>query len=381
MRTFCKGFLLCILMLPIGSRAQLEMKYNSIYSSKNNIIGFNLNLKDSVKAVYVKFSAARTGLSDHDIATAKANNFIINNAFLGFDENQRIVQSVGDGYIKEEYLSFADIQENNSNHYLYYKKDIARKNKYKTPLKQYYPLYNYNLLLKPDQTLQVQLKRDGRLQVAYMSRFYVYRFDDEGRITEEKLYSEKYDSKTRSKVPKEEDLDDVKQFVYNDKGQVISQKISAGTKDAEFGSSYNAMGTKSRFCKDLELKYQYDSKGRITQIEMFGCYTVAGRQEYIYHPDRDYVQSVKIYTKDGSAQTMGRRNILKTYNEQGDLINIKALVDNPAYYPQSTLDKLQKYFKYQYDSHNNWIRCEMYLEGTDQGEPTLTAERKIEYFL
>ena len=39
-----------------------------------------------------------------------------------------------------------------------------------------------------------------------------------------------------------------------------------------------------------------------------------------------------------------------------------------------------RYYDYDYDKHNNWIRCSMFLEGTHEGEPSIILEREIEYY-
>lgn len=383
MNTFFNYLICFVLFFSIATNAQIDKKYSGLFSIKCNNSGFNLNLKDSIKTVYVKFNQPKKSLSKYNIILAIANNFVVKYSYLNFDEYQRIVELVDIGYIKYEYLSTENIKSDSVTKYkyLYSKNDFLKKSKYKTALKQYYPVYNRNLLLKLDQTEIFDREINGKKQPPdYMSAFNVYKFEKDGKIIEEKTYSDRFASETQKKSPSEENLNFSKLFLYNDKGQVINQKIIAGTKNIDYGSTFSNMGVSCRFCDDLQLQYEYDSLGRITQIVMFGCKTTVSKEEYTYHPTQDYVETVKIYNKEGSPATMGRRNIMKTFNEHGDVINIKALIDNPSYYPQSELIKNQKYYSYEYDSHNNWIKCKMYLEGTNEGEPTLVAERKIEYY-
>ena len=79
-------------------------------------------------------------------------------------------------------------------------------------------------------------------------------------------------------------------------------------------------------------------------------------------------------------------NTLLTNNEHEDLIAIK-FINNPKEYWDPTPERtttwdggpLEMTYNYDYDSHNNWIKCRMYLQENKE-EPTIIAERVIEYF-
>jgi hypothetical protein len=209
-----------------------------------------------------------------------------------------------------------------------------------------------------------------------IKNIYIYIYDKQGKIIEEQQYNVfRFGKKTLHKKYKKEDLFTRKLFIYNDKGQVVNQKIIAGLNGKEIGS-YTDMGTECGFCEDLQLQYQYDQLGRITQVTMYGCGKVVDKEEYGYHPTKDYVETVKYYVTGPGEISNPTQNFIKTFNEQGDMIKKEFIPNNP----KQRIRVKEYFYSYEYDSHNNWIKCNMYLEGTKEGEPTLVAERKIEYY-
>ena len=66
------------------------------------------------------------------------------------------------------------------------------------------------------------------------------------------------------------------------------------------------------------------------------------------------------------------------FNEYGDIIK-KEFV--PNYLGQYIdVEARTRFYDYEYDSHNNWIKCYIYLEGTKEGGPTLISEKKLVYY-
>ncbi|HWR94280.1 MAG TPA: hypothetical protein VN192_03675, partial [Flavobacterium sp.] len=169
-------------------------------------------------------------------------------------------------------------------------------------------------------------------------------------------------------------------FFYNEKDQVVYQKPMPGYTNPDEVSvntpSFGALGTESGFCNDLQLKYKYDTQGRMIQALFYGHGQTIAKEDYIYHPTKDYIQKVKCYVTGPGGDINPTKNFIKTYNEQGDIIEKEFIPD----YPEQNIYPRIKYYSYEYDSHNNWIKCNMFLEGTPEGEPSLVAERKIEYY-
>ncbi|MEN2416248.1 hypothetical protein [Flavobacterium mesophilum] len=415
-------FLLSILFFSVPIYSQTIQKYSGLYSYKHNSNSY-LNLKDSVKAVYFKFKKPKACLTEEEIEQAYTNNLIRNDSVINFDKFQRIT---GPAYNKMDY-DFSSFewtlvfQKANDYAKARYKKpkriikryehlydnDIAEKSKYKTALKQYYPVWNHNLLLKLDE-IQIPAKNkytleiDNKTMQNYKKFIYKYVYDSIGRVKEEKKYNVIRTGTTIDKTCTEDDLFIRKLFYYNEKGQVIIQRIIAGPQAQEYRDEdsphrneyltsspeyfrieksprqfYADIETKCRYYGDLHWRYAYDTLGRITQVKLIDDSSVVAMQDYIYHPDKDYVETVKSYGHDLELTFKNYSRSIKTYNEQGDLIKIEAIPDAPQKF---VIRNMVYYYTYEYDKHNNWIKCNMFLEGTDLGEPTLIAERKIEYY-
>lgn len=372
MKSFLKFLLFSTLLFSININAQKEQKYNWVGTFSKVY-----NLKDSVKTVYCKFNKPKETLSKRERANVIISNGISVSPYIEVDKHNRLKAEItsipGNNY-------FTQIDYSRADEYVYDDSDLKEKSKYKTALKWYYPVTNYSLLIKLNQ-IEVPnkdevLEEDGKIWQDYDENIYIYIYDKLGRIIEEKEYNiHRSGKETLHKKHKEKDLCTRKLFIYNDKDQIINQKIIAGLYGKEIGA-YTDMGTESPFCEDLQLKYAYDPLGRITQVTMFGCGKVVTQEDYIYHPTQDYVETVKYYiTGPGTISNPTTKYVI-TFNEQGDMIKKEFILD----YPEQELPVKEYYYTYEYDSHKNWIKCNMYLEGTKEGEPTLVAERKIEYY-
>ncbi|WP_173966501.1 hypothetical protein, partial [Flavobacterium collinsii] len=208
--------------------------------------------------------------------------------------------------------------------------------------------------------------------------FYVYNYDNRGRIKEELEYVLNPSDTIPLKRYNPKDFDIKISFFYNEKDQVVNQKIVSGPMNEGQIKSvvFDALNTEYGFCNDLQLKYKYDDQGRMTQALFYGEGQTISREDYVYHPTKDYVETVKYYVTGPGEISNPTKNFIKIYNEQGDVVEKEFILD----FPEQTLDVKKFYYTYEYDSHNNWIKCNMFLEGTPSGEPTLVAERKIEYY-
>jgi len=375
MKTFFKYLFFVIVFFSITINAQNNKKYSGLWSEKESIYS-GKNLKDSVKTVYFKMCNFKQSLSKSDKDRVVLYNDIRNFIYLDIDKYGRIKTELSEaGFAIDTFVS--SINYKRSDRQIYDDKDWIKKNKYKTALKQYYPVQNYSLLLKLNST---QVEKDvtkigGKIWQELTKHIYIYIYDELGRVKEEQEYSlHRFAETIKDTTHKKEDLFSRKLFTYNAKNQVINQKIIAGLQAKE--RSYSDLSTECNFCDDLQLKYSYDQLGRIIQIIMYGCGEIVDKEEYIYHPTKDYVEKVKCYVTGPGEMSNPTKRFVKTYNEQGDIIE-KEFIPNS---PQQTLTEKVRYYSYEYDSHNNWIKCNMYLEGTKEGEPSLVAERKIEYY-
>ncbi len=371
------NFLLFTIVLFLNTRiyAQKEQKYSCLFSHKCSSYS-GLNLQDSVKSVNMRLTNLKEILSKEEGANIILFNGVRHNSYIEFDKYGRLQAQIpsipGENF-------FAQIDYSRADKYVYDDKDWDKKSKYKTVLKQHRPVYNHNLLLKLNQ-IEVPdenevLEEEGKIWQDYVEYVYNYIYDKSDRIIEEKEYNvARLGKETLHKKYKKEDLFTRKLFTYNDKGQVVNQKIIAGLHGKD--RSYIDMGTDCGFCEDLQLQYAYDPLGRINQVTMFGCGKIVAQEDYIYHPTQDYVATVKYYVTGPGEISNPTKRFIKTFNDYGDLIKEEFLLDDP----EQELPVKEYYYSYEYDSHNNWIKCNIYMEGTQEGIPSLVAERKIEYY-
>ncbi|WP_338646684.1 hypothetical protein V5J73_14440 [Flavobacterium sp. KS-LB2] len=377
MKTFFKFLFFVAVFFSITINAQNNQKYSGLWSEKQSVYS-GKNLKDSVKTVYFKMCNLKQSLSDSDKDRVILDNDIRNFIYLNIDKYGRIkTELCNGGFVRDTFIT--NINYKRTDDYVYDDKDWAKKSKYKTVSKQYFPVQNYSLLVKLNRTLIEKKTRKigGKIWQELTKYLYIYLYDELGRIKEEQEYKVfRFAEIIQDTIQKKEDLFCRKLFTYNNKGQVINQKIIEGLYAKEKERSYSDMGTECGFCDDLQLKYAYDQLGRITQVTMYGCGKVVASEEYSYHPTKDYVEKVKCYVTGPGEMSNPTKRFVKTYNEQGDIIE-KEFIPNS---PQQTLTEKIRYYSYEYDNHNNWIKCNMYLEGTKEGEPSLVAERKIEYY-
>lgn len=146
---------------------------------------------------------------------------------------------------------------------------------------------------------------------------YLYKYDDKGNKVGEELYHKK------SLVSRNEN-------VYNETGRLISQTIynPDGSVAAKISNAFTPDGKPSertRHDGDLltyRVRYKYDAKGRLVEIETAGSYVemdssedryVTGRVIYVYK-DKDRLKEALTYNPDGSL----RERVVFDYDSQGN---------------------------------------------------------------
>ncbi|MBC7721637.1 MAG: hypothetical protein H7068_06395 [Pedobacter sp.] len=373
-------FLLFICVFSFISNAQESKSNNEILScySKNY---YNFNFKGKVKSVKTRYVSIKEALTKTVKQNVKVKNDVRNNNYLEFYEN---------GLLKIQYgnipLFEFDVIDSTKNEIMQYdSKDIAKKRKYKPILNIVnifqvpelfvnFDLYIYSYELGP--TIN-GVEHLGRIQTNY-----IYKTDKNNRIIESFKYlpyNENRDTVRIKNIKKEDLLWNIK-YLYNKKNQIISQKIIPGDKalgkEDGFGVTYTALGTESGFYSDLQLKYKYDNKGRVIQSIFWGNNRVISSEDYEYHPSKGFVQKVRCYVSGAGEIANPTKKYIKTHNENGDIIEKEFILD----FPEQKISPMKRFYDYEYDKYNNWIKCNMYLEGTKEGEPTLVAEREIEYY-
>lgn len=262
-------------------------------------------------------------------------------------------------------------------------KDYAWKSKIKTNRKRYLPVLDYSLMLQSDYYEMIK-----KTEAGYMIFQYGYKvsLDKTGKVTSSISYLLGDDTNDTIYHPQEfenNNIDNIRAFVYNQKDQVVRLNIRKEANKEYYGADVFAEFVRPvTICDDLHLDYSYDSQGRIIKIQLFNCKDKDpwASETYIYHPTKDYVQIVKTFwATDSESFDDVTRNNIRTYNEQGDLIKFECI-------PINGMDKLDeiyknqplvRYFSYEYDSHNNWIICNV---GLKEGAKSLVIGRDLEYF-
>lgn len=121
--------------------------------------------------------------------------------------------------------------------------------------------------------------------------------------------------------------------------------------------------------------YTYDDKGRIVQVVMYINGNYRFEEKYNYDNNGDLISKIQIDPRWKSS--MMRHRSYRTvyhYDEYGNIIRLDMHNKEKELQEQLWVDY------YDFDRHNNWQRCEMFLNHTHEGEPTLTGYRNITYY-
>jgi|LakMenE01Jun11ns_1017448.scaffolds.fasta_scaffold9852728_2 hypothetical protein len=329
------------------------------------------NLRDSVKEVKFMHSFYRKGLTDEE----KWTFYLIRDTKYG-----PIKVFNSDGLLKFSNSSMPDTIYKVTNlrtvDEYQYCKNFNSKEIPKIKHKFYYPLGDDYLLNRVDFNFKGYV--GGSKNRDLIEKLYGHTFDVKNRIKEVSEYfpSHLEDTIPSGKMVKE---DIWLQIVnsYNEKDLVVKQKMIRGPKD-DFDSSFELSYESIGFCEDIELRYSYDNQDRMTRLVFYGCGKIVLQEDYVYNKTQDYVEQVSYFMNGRlSGFVLPTKRFVKKFNQYGDVIETTYI---PDYEGQSNPKMRPHYYTYEYDSHNNWIKCYMYLEGIKDGEPTMIGERQIEYY-
>jgi hypothetical protein len=331
------------------------------------------NLRDSVKEVKFRHSFYRKGLTDEE----KWTFYLIRDT-----KYSPIMVFNTDGLLQFSNSSMPDTIYKVTNprmvfEYQYDKKETNLNEISKFKHKFYYPLSDDYLLKRVNTNVRSYIGQEIKNRDLF-ERLYQCTFDDKNRIKEIKEYSPRHlrDTIPSGKMVKEDVWLRIVNF-YNEKDLIIKQKMIRGPKD-DFDSSFELSYESIGFCEDVELRYSYDNQDRMTKVVFYGCEKIVLQEDYVYNDTQDYVEQVTYFMNGRLAGfVLPTTRFVKRFNQYGDVVETNYI---PDYEGQSDPKMRPHYYTYEYDNHNNWIKCYMYLEGTKEGEPTMIAERQIEYY-
>lgn len=325
-----------------------------------------LNLKDSVKSVRFSYTKYKDDLSPMDKSRVYLTNDIRTDFYLEFTKEGNIAA-------KTMFLKEMDqiINRDSLDTYIYNDETNRTGPKYIACSPHILPAY-YDGVLKPD------VIKFSKFQYKHLQTFFRYEIKKD-KIIEERKYSNSTSDSIFRDESDESQLVYKMLYVYN-KNTLSEQKIIYGQKGKRIGS-IAIMGTQAPYCDDTALQYSYDAKGRITKAVVISCKEIVASEEYVYHSSKNYITTLKRYIAEPSLSSYPSKNMLAEYNEYGDITHMHFIVENDTSPPQKKIgiEPVDRYYEYDYDSHNNWIRCRLYLMG-EKDEPTVIAERKIEYY-
>lgn len=293
-------------------------------------------------------------------------------------------------------------------------KDYNKKKNYKTYIDRNYGHSSQELLLKVnkgfDSYSYMQMQEIKHInEYEYIEDLYDYVYDNKGRVIKTKIYTilptrqEKYG---KLKI-RPENLFVTLLHSYDEKNRIVEQKVIGGSMAKEndatpfqFLDTWAYVGSQG-----ASIKYKYDTQDRLVQIQFYGQVyeerMLLSQENYTYHPTKGYMLTKTKMVDDVSGYDNPTRGFILTYNEQGDIIRRENIPNNdwmkfltkkriykeydPNYkeenpYQAYFKDIQNRYYKYEYDQYNNWIKCYMYREDTPNGTPSIIAERKIEYY-
>ncbi|MDV6169325.1 hypothetical protein R1T16_12890 [Flavobacterium sp. DG1-102-2] len=329
---------------------------------------WGLNLKDSVKCVRFMYTKYKEGLNSLDKSRIYLSNDIRTNFYLEFTERGNLSAS-------KIFMKTIDeiVHRDSIYQYVYDNKDIEEKSKYL--VKNIHPVFPVYF----DGLIKLNFIQHAKLEGTTSQTVYNYVVEN-GMIKEEKEYFVDVIDRTFDDRLDESELVNKIIYSYDKNGNLSSRKIFAG-KFGEAIGNLPMMETEVPYCDDTEVRYTYDNQNRITKVVLYGCKTIVSSEEYTYHSSKNYITTLKRYIAEPLLSRYPSRNMIAEYNEYGDITHMHFIVENDTSPPRKKigLEPVDRYYEYDYDSHNNWIRCRLYLMG-EKDEPTIIAERKIEYY-
>lgn len=364
-------FLLVVIFYsPLSFSQETEM-HSGIKVIKN-ATEYAFNLKDSVKSARFFYSFIKESLNKKERSRATMRNLNRQPFYVEFDRYGMLRKQI----LFSGKLDFADAPVDSSKADVYEfdnNKDRASKYNFKLKKEQVYPVYI-------EDKVDINYTRIwGGGDNYIFPHIYVYEYDTTGKIIEELSYASSEFSLD------EQYLHIKKNYEYDIKNRLSKQTLFAGQYGREIGN-FTKMSTTIGLCDDAHLSYKYDDKDRVIETSLNCGTTVVQKDEYIHHPEKNYVATIKRFIIDPSMAGYYKQNTVLHYNEHGDMIEINHINN-----PRESWDKQPEYtttwdggpltmkYDYDYDRHNNWIKCRMCLE-ENKDEPTIIAERVIEYY-
>lgn len=334
------------LFLSLSCFSQLKTNnQNGIYKDL-----YHLNLNDSVKSVVYDRIFYKEDLTAYEIDDI-TDVVISRNSYESYDFNK-----------------YGLISRHLSDSLVYDPKDLQNNFKYESDKKVYWvPDWTGMVILNMQNVNKTTFKRSSCFKNLDSDFAYKYNFDKNGKITAEKEYFVEKDTSTN--MIKTE-LYQTKKYIYDLKGNLVQQRLYYE------GEYKNDNYYKEKDGAHEKWIYEYDGKNRLIKVTNMNAVNPKVEQEpnieqkYKYHPTENYVTEVDIFYSDGFK--LKYKTARFYYNKNADLIACD--------YVNDIIQKREKiFYEYEYDSHNNWIKCKLRYNSM-QGEVLKSIKRKISYY-
>jgi hypothetical protein len=352
----------------------------------------SFNLRDSVKSITTYFPT----VNDTEIIRKTQ----INQKYYPYTEfnkngniSKLLVLAPADGFnlyrtienvekLKNTRFFYNDGKKQITNiNYTWDNKDLLNKSRFKIKNNISYPAYDGrkinldNYIIYPEDSL-----RENSFKIKKVK--YEYSFNENGTIACENKSAYRTDGNLEGLKEKIDRISNnllSKQFEvfynYDSKNNLVSQDVKL-IEGPDTNNDYEYPFLNGELSSGAKIIYKYDEFDRLTELKVsYPNVENYLSEKYTYHPSQNYILKVNRYNSNGFPNSIA--NLIEyTYNSLGDVIEV-------FYYGEERYReywKKKQYYDYEYDSHDNWVKCTMFLDGTKSKEPNVIAVRKIEYY-
>jgi hypothetical protein len=337
-----------LLFLSLSLNCFSQLKTNNQNGINKDL--YRLNLNDSVKSVVYDRTFYKEDLTAYEIDDI-IDVVIFRNSYESYEFNK-----------------YGLISRHFSDSLVYDPKDLQNKFKYESDKKVYrVPDWSGMANLNMQNVNKTSFKRSSCFKNSDSDFAYKYNFDKNGKITAEKEY---FVNKDDSNKIIETELYQTKKYVYDLKGNLVQQRLFYEGAYKENNYTTEKDGAYEKWL------YEYDAKNRLIKVtEMYAVESKEVQEprielKYKYHSTENYVTEVEIFYDNGFGNKYKKAKFY--YNKNADIIVCE--------YVNDILPKQEKvFYEYEYDSHNNWIKCKLRYNSM-QDEVIKSIKRKISYY-
>lgn len=260
--------------------------------------------------------------------------------------------------------------------YKYHKSDF---DKIKNNTQKKVPSYIFNPLnIKLSKIDYANYTYEVRKDSSYkkINKAYKYNFDLQNNILKESKYII-WDFNLDGIID-EEELEFTVNYKYNNKNQLIAKDYDF-VKRVEINYQLeHDLSFSAATYKPIE-KFTYNKHGDLTSAYMY-----KNKEERIMVYSEDYYYNnknelIKLKRRKSFEQMIFYSDLKRTneffYNKKGEIVKINALEND-----EKTIHATFLYTYENYDKYNNWLKCNMYLDGVIKKKPTMVIDRLIKYY-